>query len=206
VRYVESTGEVWVTEPDAERIEIFRLEGNPPAPVHDGFLPVAGGPESLVVDGAHGVAFANLWQGETIAIRPRNRSVLAKWGNGCQGSRGLALDSERGFLFVGCAEGRASTLDVKSGKTLGAITAGDGIDIIDYSSSLSHLYLPGGKSATMAIVEVSPTGKLAVLATVPTAPRAHCVVVDGAGNAYVCDPGAGRILVIPDRFGPALPR
>jgi hypothetical protein len=206
VRYVEPTGEVWVTEPDSERIEIFRLEGNPPAPVHDDFLPVAGGPESLVVDSARGLAFVNLWKGETVAIRPRNRSVRAKWGNGCRGSRGLALDPEHDFLFVGCAEGRAAVLDAKSGRVLGAIEAGDGIDIVDYSPLLSHLYLPGGKSATMAIVDVSPTGKLSLLGTVPTAPRAHCVVADGAGNAYVCDPGAGRILVIPDRFGPASPR
>jgi hypothetical protein len=200
VRYVPPTGEVWVTEPDGERIEIFRLEGNPPAPVHEDFLGVAGGPESLVVDSARGLAFTNLWKGETVAIRPRNRGVLARWINGCRGARGLALDSERDFLFVGCAEGRASTLDAKSGRVLGTVASGDGIDIIDYSPSLSHLYLPGGKSATMAIVEVSPTGKLAVLATVPTAPRTHCVVADGSGNAYVCDPEAGRILVIPDTF------
>jgi DNA-binding beta-propeller fold protein YncE len=201
VRYVEPTGEVWVTEPENDRIEIFRLEGNPPAPRHDDFLAVEGGPESLVVDGPRGVAYVNLWKGETLAIRPRNRSVLAKWSNGCSGSRGLALDAERDYLFVGCAEGRGVTLDPKTGRVLGSVRSGDGVDIIDYSPALSHLYLPGGRSATMAIVEVSGTGELSLLGTVPTAQRAHCVVADRSGNAYVCDPGAGRILVIPDPFG-----
>jgi hypothetical protein len=206
VRYVEPTDEVWVTEPEKERIEIFRLEGNPPRPVHDDFLTVEGGPESLIVDAARGRAYANLWKGETVAIRARNRSIVAKWPNGCKGARGLALDRERDFLFVGCAEGKGVTLDAKSGRVLGSVEAGDGIDIVDYNPALSHLYLPGGKSATMAIVGVSASGGLRLLGTVPTAPRGHCVVADRSGNVYVCDPGAGRILVIPDTSGPAPPR
>ena len=40
VRYVAPTEEVWVTEPDSERIEIFRLEGKPPRPVHAANIPV----------------------------------------------------------------------------------------------------------------------------------------------------------------------
>jgi len=50
VRYVKRTNEVWVTEPDAEKIEVFRLEDNPPRPIRDGQIEVKGGPESLVVD------------------------------------------------------------------------------------------------------------------------------------------------------------
>src|SRR5215213_563717 len=51
VRWVEPTGEVWVTEPDKDRIEIFSLpaSGNP-VPAHKEFVTVAGGPESLIVD------------------------------------------------------------------------------------------------------------------------------------------------------------
>ena len=105
VRFVAPTGEVWVTEPDDEKIEVFRLEGNPPAPIHDGSVEVPGGPEALVVDGARARAYSNLWKGTTVAIPLRNRTVAAKWPNGCEGSRGLALDPDRAFLFVGCAEG-----------------------------------------------------------------------------------------------------
>ncbi len=198
VRFVETAGQVWVTEPDRERIEIFRLEGNPPKPVHDDFLEVRGGPESLVIDDVRGRAYTNLWKGETVVLSTKNRGVLARWQNGCEGSRGIALDAERGFLFVGCAEGIGVALDAKSGKILGQSRAGNGIDIIDYSPSLRHLYLPGSKSATLAVVAVSATGGLSVLGEVPTAKGAHCVVADASGQIYVCDPSAGRLLVLRD--------
>ena len=198
VRYVEPTGEVWVTEPDQDRIEVFHLEGNPPRPVHDDFLDVAGGPESLVVDTARGRAYTNLWKGETVALSIKNRGRIGKWSNGCEGSRGLALDLERGFVFVGCAEGAGVTLDARNGKILGRLKAGAGIDVIDYSPSLGHLYLPGGKSATMAVAEVSSTGALTLRDEVPTATGSHCVAVDASGHAYVCDPKGGRILVFSD--------
>ena len=198
VRYVEPTREVWVTEPDKDRIEIFRLEGNPPKPVHDDFLEVKGGPESLVVDGPRNRAYTNLWKGSTLAINVKNRGTVAKWDNGCDGSRGLAIDPERGFVFVGCAEGKGVTLDAKSGRVLGRVTAPNGVDIIDYSPSLSHLYLPGGKRGTMVIAEVSSTGGLSAIAEVPTAGGAHCVVADASRNVYVCDPKGGRLLVIRD--------
>jgi DNA-binding beta-propeller fold protein YncE len=198
VRFVQPTGEVWVTEPDKDRIEIFRLEGSPPRPVHDDFVDVSGGPESLVVDVARGRAYTNLWKSTTVVLNVKNRSIVSKWENGCEGSRGIAFDAERGFVFVGCAEGAGVTLDVKTGKALGKVQTGKGIDIIDYSPTLRHLYLPGGKSGTMGIAEVSATGGLRLLAEVPTAQGGHCVVADASGHAYVCDPKAGRILVVPD--------
>jgi len=199
VRFVAPTGEVWVTEPDDEKIEIFRLEGSPPAPIHDGTVEVPGGPEALVVDVARARAYSNLWKGSTVAISPRNRTVSAKWPNGCEGSRGLALDPDHGFLFVGCAEGAAVTLDAKSGRVLSRLRAGSGVDVIAYGAGLRHLYLPGGKSATLSILSVGAAGALALVGEVPTASGGHCATADDAGHVYVCDPRGGKILVIPDR-------
>lgn len=199
VRFVAPTGEVWVTEPDDEKIEVFRLEGNPPAPIPDGKVEVPGGPEALVVDAARQRAYSNLWKGETVAISLRNRSVAAKWPNGCEGSRGLALDPDRAFLFVGCAEGAGVTLDAKSGKVLSRLKAGGGVDVIAYSPGLRHLYLPGGKSATLSILSVGAAGALAFVGEVPTASDGHCAAADEQGHVYVCDPRGGRILVIPDK-------
>jgi len=198
VRFVAATREVWVTEPDADRIETFRL-GEPGAvPVSAGFIAVEGGPESLLVDAGRGLAYTNLWSGTTLAIDTKSRATVSRWQNGCRGSRGLALDARRGFVFVGCAEGRAVSLEAGSGRVLDRLNAGDGVDIIDFDPSLSHLYLPGGKSATMAILEVSPHGKLGLVRTVPTAPGGHCVISDGAGHVFVCDPSRGRLLAIGD--------
>lgn len=198
VRFVAHGREVWVTEPGAERIEVFRLGERWAAPTPAGFIAVKGGPESLVVDPGHLRAYTNLWSRTTLAIDLKSHAEVSRFENGCDGARGLALDAVRGFLFVGCAEGRAAVLDVASGRVLDRLDAGSGVDIIDYDPSLSHLYLPGGKSATMVILEVSPHGKLGVIRTVPTAAGAHCVASDGAGRVFVCDPKRGRLLRIAD--------
>jgi hypothetical protein len=73
------------------------------------------------------------------------------------------------------------------------------VDIIDYDARLSHPYLPGGRSATMAVLSVSREGKLSMLATLPTAAGAHCVAAAN-GSVFVCDPKKGRLLVFRDTF------
>jgi hypothetical protein len=201
VRFVAPTAEIWVTEPDAERIEVFRLEEkNPAQPIAAGNIEVKGGPESLVIDGKRGRAYSHLWGGRTVAIDLKTKEIVATWSNGCKGSRGIALDEDRGFLFVGCAEGKAVVLNATDGRQLSFATAGDGVDIIDYSPKVGRLYFPGGKSATMATFAVSPSGELSLLGTVPTAAGAHCVAADLSGNVYVCDPKKGRLLVFRDLY------
>ena len=200
VRFVEPTHEIWVTEPDRESIEIFRFEMRPPRLSAAAVLSVPGGPESLVVDPGRGRAYTHSWKSSTMAIDLRGRRIAATWKNGCSDSRGIAFDSARGFVFVGCAEGKAVVLDSGSGRQLGSISAGGGVDIIDFDPRLSHLYFPGGGSATMAILGVSAGGGLSLLGTVPTASGAHCVATDLAGTAYVCDPKGGRLLAVRDPY------
>jgi hypothetical protein len=195
VRWVESTREVWVTEPDNDRIEVFTVGDTPPKPNHAAFIKVDGGPESLVIDNKRQWAFTHLWKASSVAIDLRSRSIVATWRNGCSGSRGIALDGARGFLFAGCSEGKAFTIDVDhDGKQIGSATTGNGVDVIAYSNSLKHLYVPGASSATLAILAVKDTGELATLTTLPTARGAHCVTADDQGGVWVCDPEQGRLL------------
>jgi hypothetical protein len=197
VRFVSETNEVWVTEPGAERIEIFSLPDlGTPVPAHSGFIPVPGGPESLVI--AHGRAFTHLWRGTTLALDVRHRKIVGRWSNGCKGSRGVALDEKRGFVFAGCDEGKVSVLDLKSGSLLGEASAGAGVDVIAYNEKLGHVYLPGADSGTIAIVGVSSTGVPTVLKTTDTVEGAHCVTADDRDQVYVCDPVHGKILVFKD--------
>jgi hypothetical protein len=62
VRLVVPTREIWVTEPDRERIEVFSLapDGARPTPVHDAFIAALGGPESLTIDRARRRAYSHL--------------------------------------------------------------------------------------------------------------------------------------------------
>jgi len=198
VRWVAATKEAWVTQPDADAIEIFSVSGTTAKSV--GSIAVPGGPESLVIDQAAGMAYTHLWKGKTVAIDVNTRKVGPAWSNGCEGSRGIDLDTAKGLVFAGCSEGKLTALDAKTGAIKGTASIGAGVDIIAYDAKRGHLYAPGGKAATTAIVSVAADGTLKALGTVPAATGSHCVATDLRGRIYVCDPGAGRLLVSVDTF------
>jgi hypothetical protein len=177
VRWVEPTGEVWVTEPDAEAIEIFRFDPKAqPALVQSGRIAIADGPESLVVDPEHGRAFTNTWHDRTLGIALRERSVTGRWSNGCKGARGLDMDRARGLLMVGCAEGAVTVIDTSDkGRVAGHASTGAGVDIVAYVASTHRLYVPAGKAATLEAFEVQADGSLRSLWRRPAVPEAHCV-------------------------------
>jgi len=202
IRFVEPTREVWMTEPDDERIEIFTVGSDArKAPDHAAYLATPGGPESLVVDRTRGRAYTHQWNGATYSIDIHTRTIVETWPNGCSGSRGIALDEARGFLFVGCREGRAVTLDVTAGgQKRGQAATGTGVDIIDYDAQRHHLYFPAGGSATLTILQVALDGSLTVLGTRPSVEHGHCGAVLPGGPVLVCDPDNGQLLVEEDPF------
>jgi DNA-binding beta-propeller fold protein YncE len=202
VRWVAPMREVWVSEPGSKAIETFRLAGkSPPKLDPAGNIEVQDGPESLEIDPPRHRAYANTWHDTTVGIDLGSRAIAARWRNGCEGARGLAVDPARGFAFVGCTEGKAVVLDVAhDGKMLGTAKTGDGVDIIAFSAKLSHLYVPGGKAANMTVLGVADGGDLKLLGTVATSADAHCVAADDDENAWVCDPGKGRLLLFHDSY------
>lgn len=204
VRWVEPRSEVWVTEPDASRIEIFRFEGgSKPALVHTAEIPVRDGPESLVIDAGHGRAYTNTWHDQTLAIGLEDRAVLGQWSNGCKDARGLAADVERAMLFVGCAEGLATVIDTAGkGRLAGRGTTGAGVDIVAYAASSHRLYVPSGKAGTLEVFGVQSDGSLKSLRRLPAAKEAHCVAADERGHVLVCDPPGGRLLFYQDEDAP----
>ena len=198
VRWVGATHELWVAEPHEERIEVFSL-GTDNAPRATGQLRVPGGPESLVIEETGTRAFTHLWNGSTLAIDVRRRSILARWPNGCRGSRGIALDERGGILFAACAEGKLVALDANhDGRKLGSVTTGGGVDVIAYNATLRHVYVPAADSAEMTVVSVTAAGELRIDRVVPTVRGAHCVAADDRGHAWVCDPVHGQLLLLGD--------
>ena len=154
VRWVPATKELWVTEPDADQIEVFDAAGKSLAKIA-----VKGGPESLAIAG--GTAYTHLWKGQTVEIGIKARTITATYPNGCEGSRGIAVDEAKGFVFAGCADGTVTTL--KAGKVVAKLKPIDGQDIIAWSPAKRHLYLAGSRSKDMAIVGVGDDGSLKLL-------------------------------------------
>lgn len=200
VRYVARTHEIWVTEPERQQIQVFKLTvaGKPqlkPATA----IAIPGGPESLEIDNPRNRAYANLWKSKTVEMELSSHKVLAEWPNTCKSSHGIALDRAHDHVFVACGGGKVVTLaPAEHGKVLASASAGAGIDIVSYSPKLQHLYVPGARAATLTIFDVAPSGQLHALAVYTTAKHAHCVTNDNAGHVFVCDPRAGAILKIDD--------
>jgi DNA-binding beta-propeller fold protein YncE len=203
VRWAESSGEIWVTEPGTG-LEVLTVRSGA-APVHAATIPVTTGPEAIAVDNTRHRVYTNSFVGQTYAIDIARRTIVETWTNGCSVSLGIALDEVRGFLFVACSAGSVAVLDAAhSGAKLGEIAQGSGLDIISYSPSLHHLYIPGGTSADLAIVAISASGAPKLLGTVATAHGSQEVTADDRGNAWVADQAGGRLLKVRDIY-PATP-
>jgi DNA-binding beta-propeller fold protein YncE len=194
VRYT-GAGELWVTEPDAEQIEIFAVGDLTSL----GVVSVPGGPESLVIDHVRGRAYAHADGGLSVAIDLAGRDIVETWSNGCTTPKGIALDADLGLLVVGCGEGKLVSMDVlQAGAIRGELTFGAGIDVLGYDPMRRHVYAPAGKTGTLGIIHIAPGGALELSRSVATTAGAHCATTDGAGTIYVCDPDGGRLLLVAD--------
>lgn len=205
VRVVPGTREVWVTEPSRKTIEVFRTDTAGTRLSHVTDIAVPDGPESLVIDAVRRRAYSHTWTEQSFAIDLDAHKLLSAWPNGCRQSRGIALDEKRGFLFAGCAEGKATVVDLRTSKVVSAADAGADIDSIGFGAALGHLYVPGGGSADLSIFGVSSAGKLTLLAKAPTAADAHTAAFDPfTRTVFVAAPARGAVLAIHDRFPSSL--
>jgi len=201
VRTVKPTGELWVTEPEAQQIEIFKPGAGALTSSKTDRIAVKGGPESLVIDGFRNRAYTHLWDGSTVAIDLTTRKIVSTWSNRCKGARGIALDEIYAHLFVGCADGGLTVLDLDhDGAVLGSVApAGLGhVDIIAYNHHLHHVYL-SGSDGVIAIVGIDRAGVPTTLGTVDGAKGSHCATTDGT-RIYACDPKNGAVVIRTDPY------
>ena len=191
---------VSVTNPE---IEVFSVADGA-APVHAADIPFpATGPEALFIDNPRMRAYTNNgFGGNTYAVDLKTRQVAETWKNGCaQLTVDLEFDDARGFLMVACAAGRLAVLDVANGgKQLGELMTGKGIDVCAYNPVLHHIYMAGQDSQDLSIVGISAAGVPTLLGKIKTAAGSQMVASDEYGNAWVGDPGGGRLLKVQDIY------
>jgi DNA-binding beta-propeller fold protein YncE len=194
VAYVAATREVWVTTGPGKSIQIFDVSeaGHPKFKTK---IDLDGATEGAAIDTKRGCFYTNISEkGTTTAIDLKTRKVVSKWNVGSNELQGLALDSQRGFLFVACTD-HVVNLDIThDGKLLDSIATGAGLDDIDFSPEKKLLYAAASITATLSIIEVSDDGTFHLKALVPTAKGARGVAAGKNSTAYLIDPGKGQIL------------
>ena len=198
IAIVPSAKEVWVTTQANNSIVVLDASSRSALPVKT-TITLAGSPECFVVDDARGLVYTNLEDKDrTVAVDVKTRQVAKTWLPDCGevGPRGLALDHERNFLFVGCTT-RVRVLDAgHDGKQVGTIEVGEGIDAIDYLESRHQLYAAASRAARLVVARLDENGALAPVETIATAPSARNPVVTEKGVAYLTDAHDGSILVV----------
>jgi DNA-binding beta-propeller fold protein YncE len=200
VRWVAGANEVWVTENGT--IEVFQLADAGPTLTKLTDIAVPGGPESLVIDPDHGRAYTNAFGTGTFAIDVATHAIAATWANTCDTSSGIALDPALGLLFSQCTEGKIVAIRTDTGAITGSAWPSDHVDVIAYSPSYRHLYLPSGIDSHVAIVGVSSTGALGTLGSVGGALLGFCATTDDRGRIFLCDPRHGGVFERDDPFDP----
>jgi hypothetical protein len=160
IRYVSATNELWVTERALQQIEVFPLDTQQPPNIgNPTVISVPNGPEALLIDRTRGLAFTNQPKiGTTAVIQVMTHHIIYEWGNGCSKARGMAIDEERGYLFVVCGEGKLVMMDINNnGLQITSQNYGGGLDFVAYNPTLKHVYLPSGNSAVVAIFQMIET-------------------------------------------------
>jgi hypothetical protein len=197
VRYVAPTSEVWISEPETSQIEIVSLDAHGGVALANAGSISVDGAESLEVDPLRGLAFTNSAT-HTIAIDVAKRAVAGTWTNGCTTARGLAVDVGRGWVIVGCSEGKLVVLDEQSGATLGAATTHTGVDRVAYDPSRGRVYVPSSTAAALDVLQVHSKGVPSLLGSLKAPTGTHCAVTPGAGNVFVCAPSLGQVVFVFD--------
>ena len=121
-------------------------------------IPLGGGPEFAVADGI-GTLFVNLEdKNETLAIDVRTNTVTHRWPLAPgEAPTGLAFDPAGHRLYAGCHNERMIVLDAGSGKVIGTLPIGKGVDACAFDPATGFAFASCG-DGTLTVVKEEPKG------------------------------------------------
>ena len=192
VVYVAPTKEVWVTAPRDNSVRILDSQSL----TQKEKLTFEGRPEGYAVDAKRGRFYMNYEDKDlTTAIDLKTHKTEAKWPSECgeDGPHGISIDQNTGFLFVACST-RAEVLDAgHNGEKLSSIDTGNGVDDLNYSPATHTLYVGAARDAKLTVAHVDGSGKLTLIAQVPTHEGARNGVATKDGRLYLAHSSVGQL-------------
>jgi len=156
-------------------------------------LPLGGKPEFAVSDGA-GRVYVNMEdRSEVAAIDAAKAEVVARWPLApCEEPSGMAIDRKTKVLFVGCSNRLAGIVDATSGKVLGTLPIGSGVDANGFDPGTGLAFSSNG-DGTLTVLGKNAKGDYAVVQTVTTERGARTMAVDEKTH---------RVYLVTAEFGP----
>jgi DNA-binding beta-propeller fold protein YncE len=158
-------------------------------------IPLSGKPEFSVADTQAGRICCNLEdKSEVAVIDTKAHKVLSTWpiAPGEEPS-GMAFDAQNKRLFLGCGNKLMVMMDSETGKVVGSVPIGQGVDATKFDSGTMLAFCSCGDGTVTIAHEDSPD-KLTVVQTLKTEPRAKTMALD---------PKTHKIYLASAKFGAA---
>lgn len=143
-----------------------------------GHILLDGKPEFAASDG-QGHVYVNLEdKSSVVQIDSASMKVTATWKiDGGEGPSGLAIDPAHHHLFSGCDNKVMAIIDTESGKTLGTVPIGEGVDACGFDPGTGEAFASCG-DGTLTVVKEAEGGKFEVEQTVQTRRGARTMALD----------------------------
>jgi DNA-binding beta-propeller fold protein YncE len=157
-------------------------------------FPLGGGPEFGATDGK-GEIFVNLEDKSALVkfdaktLKIENTWPLAP----CESPSGLAIDAAHEILIVGCHNKLMAFVDGNTGKILGTVPIGQGVDANRFDPVTGYAFASCGDGSLTIAHEDSPT-KFSVVEMIQTQRGARTMALDYATHA---------VYLVTAEFGPA---
>jgi DNA-binding beta-propeller fold protein YncE len=146
------------------------------------------------VDQAAGRVYCNIEDKSEVAVIDADKhEVVARWSlSPGEGPSGIALDATHHRLFSGCHNKMMVMLDTESGKVVGSVAIGSGVDGCAFDDATQFAFASCGDGTTTIAREEAPD-KLTVVQTLKT---------ERGGRTMVLDPKTHRIYLPTAQFQP----
>ena len=164
-------------------------------------IPLGGRPEFAAADPKAGRVYDNLEdKSEVVAIDAKTHQVVNHWpivpG---EGASGMAIDVAHHRLFLGCSNKLMVMMDSETGKVVGSVPIGQGVDANAFDPGTQYAFASCG-DGTVTIAHEDAPDKLTVVQTLATErgsrtmtldPKTHRIYLASAKYEAPAAPAAG---------------
>jgi DNA-binding beta-propeller fold protein YncE len=159
-----------------------------------GTVVLGGKPEFAAADGK-GLVYVNLEdKSEVVALDSDRLTVQRRWPlKPCAEPTGMAMDTLRRRLFIGCANEMMAVVDADSGRVIATPAIGKRVDAAAFDPETRLAFSSNGDGTLTVVREDSPE-KFTVIANVPTQKGARTMALDLKTH---------RVFLVTSDFGPA---
>ena len=190
-----------VYEPRHGEVYVFNHTGNSVTVINakaasvSATIQLGGTPEFAAVDEKAGRVYCNIEDKSEVAVIDANKHEVVEHWSLAPGENpsGIALDARHHRLFSGCHNRVMTMLDTESGKVIGTVPIGAGIDGCAFDDSTQVAFASCGDGTTTIAREEAPD-KLKVVQVLQTQRGARTMALD---------PRTHRIFLPTAQFAPA---